>query len=297
MLSKFFKKSAQKWQIFSSKASCERSLFFLILCFPVLCSATNLKPWFGNVYELEIRTTFLYQNYAALASHCGTFSCNANDLFITLSMEYPFRRYSGEFEVTGAWTHFQHRRCDNFRATGRYQWLNDIQDPFSLVTGLTVTQPFSSALHDVSSFHHGHIEGEAHLSFGKKYGGIPCSRDYRFRWWSVVGIGIAEIGKPWLRVDAACEYNHENFHHLRLSMDTLWGQGHKPLVPLYFKGYGPIGHQSIDIGLRYGYTIDCWGTLSLQYARRVYAKNFPENVDFVIFRYYLPFGFQSPTTY
>ena len=151
-------------------------------------------------------------------------------------------------------------------------------------------------MHDISSFHHGHIEGEVHLSFGKKYG-YPCSKDYLFRWWNVVGIGIADEGSPWIREDAACEYNYDDVHQFRGFVNTLWGTGKDNLHPHHFKGYGNIKHKSVDVGIRYGYTIGCWGTLSIQYARRVYAYNFPKNANLALFEYYFPFGYQSPCNY
>jgi len=272
------------------------SLFLLI---PLLCEATDLKPWFGNDYEAELRATALYQNYRSVAtpSH-HNIKREENDAFITLSAAYPFKRYSGEFEATAAFTRHQSQCWDNFRVTGRYQWLNDNEDgdPFSLVTSLTLTEPFSRALHDISSFHHGHLEGEFDISFGKAYG-CECSKDYLYRWWSVIGAGVAEEGSPWLRGDAAFEYNANGTHLFRGFVNTLWGMGGEILDPYHFRGYGKIHHESVDVGFRYGYVIDCFGTLSIQYARRVYAYNFPENANLVLIEYYCPFGSQISSSY
>ncbi len=273
-------------------------LFFLFLFIPLICTATDLKPWFGNNYETEIRATLIYQNYNAISiPHRHSFRHNENDAFMTLSATYPFKRYSGEFEATAADTRYQKYRWDNFRITGRYQWMTEAEgDEFSLVTGLTLTQPYSRALHDISSFHHGHIEGEATMSFGQKYG-RPCSHDYTFRWWSVTGIGASDVGSSWVREDLACEYNHDDTHELRGFVNTLWGLGGKNLRPEHFKGYGNINHKSVDLGIRYSYTIGCWGTLSIQYARRVYAYNFPENTNLALCEYYFPFGSQPSCNY
>ena len=40
---------------------------FLLLAIPLLLRPTNLKPWFGNEYETEVRVDILYQNYPSLA--------------------------------------------------------------------------------------------------------------------------------------------------------------------------------------------------------------------------------------
>lgn len=264
-------------------------LFLILIFVPHLCWATEHKPWFGNEYEAELRATLLYQNY-------DSYGRDANDLFTTLSAAYPFRRYCGEFEVTAAHTHHQNHRIDNFRITGRYLWLDDTDsDPYSLVTGITITEPLSRALHDISSFHHGHIEGEVFLSAGKKYG-YPCSADYLFRWWNVIGVGVADESCAWFREDAAFEYNYDDVHFFRGFMNSSWGTGNHRLHPHDFKGYGNIQHRSIDLGLRYSYN-SCWGTFSIQYERRVYAHNFPKNANLVLFEYYLPIGNQTSITY
>lgn len=274
-------------------------LIFLFLFLPLVCWATDLKPWFGNNYEVEVRSVLLYQNYHSISTlHRNDFKRNENDLFWTLSAAYPFKRYCGEFEVTAADTHQQkHGGWDNFRVTERYQWLNDIErDPLSLVTGITFTVPYSRALHDISSFHHGHVEAEATLSFGQKYG-YPETNNYIFRWWNVIGVGVAEEGSPWVRGDAVYEYNYADVHQFSGFVNTLWGRGKNNLHLHHFKGYGSIEHKSVDLGMRYSYAIGCWGRFYIQYARRVYAHNFPENVNLVLLEYYFHFGTQSSSNY
>jgi hypothetical protein len=276
-----------------------KTKFFLLLLFiPLICQATDLKPWFGNKDETKIRASLLYQDYRSLSiPDLNRFKRDEKDLFLTMSATYPFKRYCGEFEITGARTHYQNNRIDNFRITGRYQWLDDTEgDPISLTLGITLTEALSRALHDVSSFHHGHIEGEAFLSLGKKYG-HSLSKDYRFRWWNVFGAGVADNSTPWLQEDAAFEYNYNDIHLIRGFVNTLWGMGHKNLNPYHFCGYGYINHRSVDLGIRYGYKMGCWGTLSIQYARRVYARNFPQDANLVLLECKVHFGTQNPYNY
>lgn len=273
-------------------------LLCLFLFVPFICEAADLKPWFGNEYEVELRATLLYQNYSSISiPFHHSIKRHANDGFITLSATYPFKRYRGEFEATAAYTQHQKGRWDNFRITGSYLWLDELEDdPLNLVTGIILTEPFSRALHDISSFHHGHIDGEFFLSYGKKYG-CPCSKDYISRWWNVIGIGIADFGSPWIRGEAAWEYNFYDAQQLRVFVNTLWGIGKNYIDPHHFKGYGKIKHKSVDLGIRYGYTMGCWGTLNLEYARRVFAYNFPHNANLVLLEYYYPFGTQVYTNY
>lgn len=277
------------------RISTKLAVFFYL--FPCFCLATELKPWFENEYEVELRSSVLYQNYSSIAVSHHRFRRHANDAFITLSATYPYRRYCGEFEATVANTRKQNSRWDNFRVTGRCQLMSELSGSFiTLTTGITLSQAFSLALHDISSFHHGHLEGEFHLSFGKMYG-QRCCQDYMFRWWSIFGIGTSDIGSPWIREEIACEYNDRDVQQWRFFANTLWGVGQKNLHDRSFKGYGSINHQSVDVGIRYSYAINCWGTFIIQYARRLYASNFPQNVNLALIELYVPFGTQSSARY
>jgi len=271
-------------------------LKLILLIFPLICAGTDLKPWFGNDYEAEFRATILYQNYSSLATPDKNYKRNDNDTFSTLSAAYPFKRYSGEFEATAA--HTKHQSCcwDNYRFTGRYKWFDDIRDQFSLVTSITIQEPMTRALNDVSSFHHGHLEGEFCLSYGKKYG-YPCSSDYIYRWWNVLGVGSADQGSLWYRAEGTWECNIWDIHRFRVFGHILWGAGGNDLNPYDFHGYGSIRHRSADVGVRYEYRIPGWGSLNFQYAHRVYASNFPQQTNLLMFQYYYPFGSQVHTNY
>lgn len=277
----------------------KKPILFLLLIIAFSCHATDLKPWFGKEYEAEIRASVLYQNYHSLASpdrHAGT----ENDAFTSLSIAYPFKRYCCEFEATVANTRYQNCRWDNFRFTGRVQGLDErAGDCISLVGGITITQPMSRALHDVSSFHHGHLEAEFTLSVGKEYG-IFDYPPFQYRWWNVFGIGQANLGVPWVRDYVAFEYRYNDVHQFRGFAEVLYGTGAENIGEFgrhCFDGYGYIKHRSVDVGIRYSLDLNCWGTLSLQYSRRVYASNFPDNANLVYFEYYVPFGSQFTCSY
>lgn len=265
---------------------------------PLFSHAADLKPWFGNDYDAEIHFSTLYQNYKGVeAPHHRYSKRNENDVFFNFSLEYPYQRYCGEFEAILAHTRHQNCRWDNFQFTGRYKWLDDNEgDPVSLVIGLTFIEPFSRALHDISSFHHGHIEGEINLSFGKQYGSC-LNEDWVYRWWNVVSFGVADVGSPWMWEDVAFEHNLYSVHRIRYFLHSLWGFGKNNLSEKHFKGYGSIQHRSVDLGIRYSYNLGCRGSLSIQYARRVYAHNFPDNANLVLFEYNLPFGTQYNSNY
>jgi hypothetical protein len=252
--------------------------------------ATERMPWLGNIYELEGRASLFYQNYRFVESSKGDIHHSSNDFFLTLSGGVvPCEQTAVEVEMTGACTRHQHINVDNFRLTGRYNLLDDIAGDFiTLTAGVTLTKAFRHSVHDFSSFHHGQWEGEIFLSIGNEE---ACGEDWVARFWTVAGIGKADVGSPWVRADAAYEYITCPHHLIRFFANSLWGLGKEDISPKkHFKGYGPINHRSVDVGLRYTYVIDFCGEVSLEYFYRVYAKNFPEHVNGVILSYYFPFG-------
>ncbi len=73
----------------------------------------------------------------------------------------------------------------------------------------------------------------------------------------------------------------------RLFCHTLWGLGSRNIHIDHFKGYGSIQHRSVNLGFRYTYLLDYFGSLSFEYTSRVYAHNFPAfaNIFLVELRY------------
>jgi hypothetical protein len=250
------------------------ALIFLVSCFYSRVEAVELRPWFGNYLEFEFRSHLLYQNYKALARGADSIAHSSDDLFLDMSLGFvPDPQLSVEAEIECANTTHNHG-VDHFSFTGRYMLLNDIAgDAISLVAGLTLQQAFIGSLRDMSSFHHGRSEAEFHLAVGKEL----CSN--RFLWdsrlWAIGAFGFAEQGKPWLRANLGYDYRLAIYHELSVFAKTLWGMGNKKLNPYDFDGYGSLHHQSVDLGLRYTYLIEFFGSASIEYMHRVYARNFP----------------------
>lgn len=259
----------------------------IFLPFSIFC--TELEPWFGPDLLFQTHLKYLWQNYQKIATGDSSESLHANDNFFTLGALLPYHEWSGELELTYADTRHRSMGWDNVRLTGRYLWLNDVNgfDPFSLVTGMTITQASKQAVRDIGSFHHGKIEAEAFVSVGKEN---PVENFWSSRWWGVLGIGTADIGYPWLRTEAVWEKNWFERQQLRLRALALVGFGHENLHRCHFRGYGPIAHRSVDLAARYSYFFECSGTISLEYCRRVFAYNFPKNANQVVISFIYPLG-------
>lgn len=166
--------------------------------------------------------------------------------------------------------------------------MNDItdEDPVSLTGGITISQVFKPGLRNLSSFNHGGIQAEGHVAVGKEY---SCMQFWTSRLWGVVGFGLADMGSPWILANAAWEHNWWNNHHAQLYVRTLWGLGHNSLSLCdNFRGYGPIGHHSVDIGARYSYLFCNGANLSAEYGFRVYARDCPRAVNIISIIFFYP---------
>jgi hypothetical protein len=263
---------------------------------PFLLQAGELQPWFGKDKEFEFRADYTYQTYSRVARWSKTVKKSSDDSFITASLAIsPTPDWSFEIEETTAHTSVQTWDMDNTRLTVRYLVLDDILgDPVSLVLGISCDATSKKSRRDVSSFHHGNYEYEAHVSIGKE---LSKEQFWTDRFWGVLAYGVANKGSPWLHFLLAYDNNYQDLHQWRLFVDTLWGFGGQN-IRFPFHGYGPIHHQSIDIGARYSYLLDLLpfcninfvGTLNAEIAHRFFARNCPYQSTEASFMLLIPFG-------
>ncbi len=171
----------------------------------------------------------------------------------------------------------------------RYQLLDDISgDPLSLTLGTNFRVVPGHSLKDVSCPYAANCNYEVTLSLGKEWStqGFWTMRTYGF-----FALGVGNHGLPWTRPIFVWQNNWQNRH--RLSFFTVgdfgWG-GEQRVAVKHFHGWGKFHHQSIDLGLIYGYHCVAYGTFSAAYTYRVFAKNFPERVSFFTLSYNLPFS-------
>lgn len=248
------------------------------------------QPWLGPYLEFEFRSSLLLQHYQDVASTSKLRHYSSNDLFLDFSLNNSIDpRFSLGVEATLAKTREQDACVDNLRVHGRYALLDDVAgEDMAVTVGAIFTYAFENSLKDMSSFHHARGETEVYLSVGQE-----CSGDYAWfsRWWVVTGIGTGmERGSPWLRANAEYESRLCGPHEWGMFVRSLWGLGHRRLCPHDFHGYGPVQHQSIDVGLRYTYLIEFFGNLSAEYSYRPYARNFPAHTHRFLISLLYTFG-------
>jgi len=271
----------------------------LLLFFGVL-QGIEYRPWYPDALQLQGELNYRFQSYhsvdAPSSKRGESYShyqkkknhYSSDDHFVDSSLMIAFEPFSLQIESEFADTRKRNFDWDHVSLAGRYLWLNDnVGDPVSLSTGVSLRRAWREAVNDISSFHHGRNEAFFHVALGKQ----KIEGDtWLSRWWGVLGIGTADRWTPWIAANAAYEWNECDSHRLRLYVNSLWGVGNKKLRVHDFGGYGPIAHRSIDIGLRYSYEFDYLGLISIDYARRVYAHNFPDDVNTLTVSYIYPFG-------
>ncbi len=250
----------------------------------------ELKPWFGRAIEIETRSSCLFQQYKRVASDCGSFKKSSFDQFVDLRGALAFDTVAAEVELDLARTSKNQFNFECARLLASYLVLDDITfDKFSLLIGGIATFANRPFVNDISAFFHGTLEFEGFLSFGKEY---SRGAYWVTRGWGVFGFGVASLGKPWMRVDAHLDQVLSKSSRVGVASYYLFGLGQSPLKKCEpFKGYGPIRHRSLDLGASYTRIIgNCGGELTLEYARRLFARNFPERVNLVKLTLYYPFG-------
>lgn len=256
------------------------------------------SPWLSTDYELQAKADYAYQSFQNVSSAHGTFHEPLRDHFINFSLggsyydwdEKSDWNFYGEVGVTWASNKWQMFGVDCFYAAGRYQIMDDVNlaDPFSLVIGAVLTKATKHALHNMGSFHHGQFEGGIYLSAGKEF---DWHEFWVWRTWGSVGIGVADVGSPWINGSLHLENNFKGAHRAWLFITGLYGMGGNSLKPhMHFIGYGPIGHRSLDLGVGYSYTFESEGVLSLAYTHRFYSRNFPSNANLIAISFDYPFS-------
>lgn len=243
-----------------------------------LAGATEREPWLGNLYELEFRLQGGYQwdpsENILVKSSLGA----------TIAPDWAV-----EAEVAVAKTE---RHCCNFghgKLATRYRILDDILgDCYSLVVGGGLLAAPSSAVDDIHLGYRGEFESNLFASFGQEW---ASEEEWEYRWWALVGGGLANRGSPWVEAEARWERRWCERHRGTLFSSGLFGFGSRRIEWIDpFKGYGPIQYRMVDIGVRYTYEISYWGELFIEYAYQVYSRSYLTGLHRASIGLFYPFG-------
>lgn len=253
-------------------------------------SALQTKPWLGNPLEFELDTAFTYYRFHKVEGASKQLSSPSNNRVILLDL--GLTSYSSfDVQMEGEFAKSDHINWALRSAAiqGRYQLLNDIAgDPVSLMLGLNIRGAPHHFLKDVSTPYASEFNLEVTGSVGKEWSNAD---QWTMRTYGFFAIGMANRGYPWTRELFVWQYNLFNTHRFLLFAEGDFGFGNQQHVNVkHFNGWAKFQHQSIDVGIAYGYRISVYGLLSLAYAHRIFAHNFPEHVNFFTIHYCLPFS-------
>lgn len=270
----------------------KRLIILMLLLGPSKLQSLDLTPWYGQDKLLKLHSWATYQYYPTLDTAQGTVHQANNNLFVGSSLSIASNnKYAAEIESSFFRTNLHTFSMENVRITVRRQWLNDIVgDPFTLVTGATITAPSSRALHDYNTIYHGKVEIEGHAALGRE---CASGALWNSRWWGALALGKADQGCPWLRGRATWEKNFCNQHQCRVFAEGAGGSGHKRLtLNSPFLGYGKIAYRTLDAGAGYSFLVDDYGkTITAEYSYRIFGRNAPMQAHNVTICIMLPIGF------
>jgi hypothetical protein len=264
--------------------------FLAALFLPFGAMALEVQPWFGDVYEFHLLSSFAYSWFNSVENAVPAFDRFFQSYLGYLGLDFsPSPVWSVDTDIQFADTTAMSFNFRTAAVQARYLWLDDIiGDPVSFATGASIRATSSPALRDVCCPSHGNVDFELNFALGKEFEG---SDSWLFRAWCFGAVGHANRGSPWVRAIASLETNYDDRHKWALYAYGINGYGRHVHVDVdHFYGYEKVREKAIDLGLRYGYRIGVWGTLRLEYIRRVLAKSAPERVNTFVLSYLLPFS-------
>jgi hypothetical protein len=256
------------------------------------CPAWTLqtKPWFGNQYEFAFESAFTYYRFHRVEGASRQLHSPENTRVFTMDLGMtPYAQFDLQFEGEFAKSDHINWALRSAAMQGRVQFLDDISgDPVSLAFGLSIRGAPHHFLRDVGTPYASEFNLELTGSVGKEWSeeGMWTMRTYGF-----AAVGIANRGYPWTRELFVWQYNWHDAHRLSLFALSDVGFGGKQHVNVKrFNGWAKFQHQSIDLGITYGYKMGVYGTLSASYAYRIFAHNYPQHVNFLTLSYCIPFS-------
>lgn len=263
---------------------------WLLLLPTTILVGLDREPWFCNVLEFTFTPTYSYSEYPRVQHGVPHNQKTSHDHLLSFDLAVaPTPQWQVDTEVEFADTPRQSMGLRSGALQVKYLWLDDLLgDPVSLTTGVVVRGVTGHSIRDVSCPYHSYANYEVNVAAGREW---DHGFDWRYRTYAGSSLGIGNHGYPWLAAFAIFEGQLKQAHRLGLFFDGALGFGHQQRVIInHFHGYGSIAHRNIDIGARYTYVFEVWGKLTLAYTRRVFARSFPEQVNFFTISYMLPFS-------
>jgi hypothetical protein len=265
--------------------------YILLLLFPFYLVALQQQPWLGNLYEFDFMTKYQYSRFSSVANSTYPLQKAQNSNLLQFDLDFtssPSWEVSTELEFVD--TTRQAFSFRSFALQGKKLWLDDIiGDVVSLTTSINGRYISSRSKRDISCPYGSDVDIEGGIAIGKE---IDKGSFWRFRGWGYAGVGIANMGSPWINGKIYFEGNWDDLHKWKLFLKAQHGYGKKSKIDIdNFNGYASTRARFINLGASYGYRLGVWGTLSAKYEVRVLAKVCPKAINYFAISYLLPFSF------
>lgn len=272
----------------------KRFLVFFFISFASALRSQGFKkdPWVDQFLQFRFEPSFLYRKYPFVSGGINPSSYSSNDRFTQIKMGGVVLPDADlELLIEFADTAKQRLGTQSIGGQLAYQLLDDYTGSlFSYTPSVNIRFVSSRSLKDVSCIYHYSWNFEVGQALGKEW---SLNESWIFKPYIYLSVGQANKGSPWISSYIHLEGFYNQKHSLAVLCFGYFGFGKYHLVNIdAFNGYAQIYHQSVDLGLQYQYFISqVYGSVTLSYAYRVFAKNFPSNANSFELRYNLPFSF------
>lgn len=266
-----------------------RALYLSILGFASPLISLHQKPLLPSPYELHFKAAYLFAYYPSIQGAINPSSFSSNENWLDLNLEVA-NMSDWHFEIE---TNFDATRMlpFNFESVAlqiKKRLTDDDAGAFlssSLAFDLRVVP--KERLTDPTTPYHQIVNFELAYAIAK---GIHFEDEVFVRPYSILVIGIANKGYPWLRPTLGIEAGKDHFTG-ELSADFYMGFGHENQVNVdTFNGYAFIAHRSLDLIGKLAYHMPVGPKATLSYFYRPYASAYPANRQGVTFAIDIPFS-------
>lgn len=247
------------------------------------------EPWLRMPYHMAGSLTYRYQFFDNVQNGVNPYGYHSHENLARANLLVPYAA-DGDIELEAEFNETA-KNSFNFESVGlqlRRQILNDIAGDFvSIMLGGNVRYVTGLRLHDVVTPYHNLFNFELLGALGRE---VSRDGDWIARFFGFGAVGFANEGSPWIRVLLDARGKFHRSYVLRLFAEGYFGLGSQVIVNVdHFDSYAKIAHQSIDVGGSYTYIFQTQGSLSIQYAYRVFARSYPEHTNLFTFNYLFSF--------
>jgi hypothetical protein len=278
------------------KQSQIKTSFSLVALMAFLSIAPHLdaleeKPWFYSPFNFHFKALFDVSFFTNVNNGYNPIGYQSTIYETTFGFLAPFSpTVEAEIEAQFEKTSKLYFGFESAALQIRRLLLNDIvEDPVSFDLGFNIRAVPMYRLRDVAVPYHDIWNFELNASLGKEF---TKEEDWLWRTFLFAAVGQANRGYPWLKANFDLRAKAFKEYIVAMFVRSYFGLGNKTAVNINdFYGWGMYRHQSIDAGVSFTFLLGPKGELNLSYLHRFFARVYPEDFNYFLISYDLPFSF------